>query len=78
MQLSASILATASLSTSGLHKRFAIAGRITFIFINCVSQCVQGTIVSVLLPDTKPSLLSQVFFAAFVLSIRYGSPCMPP
>jgi len=58
---------------SGVHKLFAIAGGITFIFMNygrsefklfCLCY-----VASILLPHTDPSLLRQVFLAVFLLSI---------
>jgi len=54
----------------GVHNIFAIAGRITFIFMSYRRQCVQDIfcIASVLLPHTEPSLLAYVCLAVVLLS----------
>ena len=57
----------------GVYNHFAIAGRITFNFMNYGRQWVQDIftfcIVSVLLPCTEPSLVPHICLTVFLLSI---------
>jgi len=60
-------------SNTGVHNLFVIAGRSTFIFMNCGRQSVQDIFIfcisSVLLQHTEPSPLPHVCLAVFLQSI---------
>jgi len=57
---------------SAVHNLFAIADRITLIFMNCSRQCIEDILIfwiaSLLLPHTEPRLLQHVCLDVFRLS----------